>query len=132
MTAPRVASGPSVDVSRSPLRRLVGSTRAGHIGRGGPRRRSPATRGGTVASADGGRERLVRTPALLVKRAIDIIGASVGLAVLAPILAWSAVGVAATLGLPVFFRQRRPGLHGEPFEIVKFRTMRTPRPGEVW
>ena len=69
---------------------------------------------------------------LLVKRAIDIVGAAVGLVVLSPVLAWTSVAVAATLGLPILFRQRRPGLHGEPFEIVKFRTMRPPRAGEVW
>ena len=74
----------------------------------------------------------MRTPALLLKRAVDIVGAATGLVLLAPILAWTAVGVAATLGRPVFFRQVRPGLHGEPFEIVKFRTMRPPRAGEVW
>src|SRR5207253_2073385 len=28
------------------------------------------------------------------------------------------------LGRPIFFRQKRPGLHGRPFEMIKFRTMR--------
>ncbi len=32
--------------------------------------------------------------------------------------------------LPIFFRQQRPGLHGKPFDLVKFRTMRAPKPGE--
>lgn len=36
----------------------------------------------------------------------------------------SAVAVAASMGRPIFFRQRRPGLDGKPFEIIKFRTMR--------
>jgi lipopolysaccharide/colanic/teichoic acid biosynthesis glycosyltransferase len=71
-------------------------------------------------------------PSLLAKRALDVVGASVGLVVLSPLIAWAAVGVAATLGLPILFRQRRPGLHGTPFEIVKFRTMRPPRSGELW
>ena len=67
-----------------------------------------------------------------VKRALDVIGAAVGLVVLSPVLAAAAVAVRATLGSPILFRQVRPGLHGEPFTILKFRTMRDPRPGEVW
>lgn len=66
------------------------------------------------------------------KRLIDIAGAVAGLVLLGPILAWTAVAIAATMGRPVFFRQLRPGLHGKPYLIWKFRTMRTPRPGEVW
>jgi lipopolysaccharide/colanic/teichoic acid biosynthesis glycosyltransferase len=42
------------------------------------------------------------------------------------------VAIRATLGSPVLFRQVRPGLGGRPFTILKFRTMRDPRPGEVW
>jgi lipopolysaccharide/colanic/teichoic acid biosynthesis glycosyltransferase len=34
------------------------------------------------------------------------------------------------MGRPVLFRQQRPGLYGVPFELVKFRTMSEPRPGE--
>jgi lipopolysaccharide/colanic/teichoic acid biosynthesis glycosyltransferase len=74
----------------------------------------------------------MRATRLRVKRVIDIAGATVGLVLLSPVLAWTAVGVAATLGLPILFRQLRPGLHGTPFEIVKFRTMRPPRAGEIW
>ena len=37
-----------------------------------------------------------------------------------------------TLGRPILFRQERPGLLGCPFTILKFRTMRLARPGEVW
>lgn len=69
---------------------------------------------------------------LAVKRGIDVAGAVVGLVLLAPVLAWIAVAIAATMGRPVFFRQVRPGRHGRPFQIWKFRTMRAPRPGEVW
>ena len=58
--------------------------------------------------------------------------AGTGLLVLAPALTWVALAVAATLGLPVLFRQQRPGLGGMPFTIYKFRTMRSPRRGEVW
>jgi len=67
-----------------------------------------------------------------VKRAIDIVGAVGGLVLLSPVLAWTAVAVAATDGLPILFRQQRPGLRERPFTICKFRTMRQPRRGEVW
>ena len=73
-----------------------------------------------------------RRSLLAVKRAIDVFGsACVGLA-LSPVMAWVALAVAATEGRPVLFRQRRPGLGGKPFTIVKFRTMRSPRGDEVW
>jgi lipopolysaccharide/colanic/teichoic acid biosynthesis glycosyltransferase len=67
-----------------------------------------------------------------VKRMIDVLGAIAGLTLLAPILVGAALAAFVTQGRPILFRQERPGLHGEPFTIVKFRTMRSPRPGEVW
>jgi lipopolysaccharide/colanic/teichoic acid biosynthesis glycosyltransferase len=70
--------------------------------------------------------------ALGAKRALDVVGAAAGLMVLAPVMGAIAVAVRATLGSPVLFRQVRPGLQGQPFTILKFRTMRDPRPGEVW
>jgi sugar transferase EpsL len=69
---------------------------------------------------------------LAAKRGVDVVGAATAVIVLSPVLAWAALGVAVTQGRPIFFRQARPGLHGELFEIVKFRTMRPPRRGEVW
>ncbi len=73
-----------------------------------------------------------RRIALSVKRAVDVVGALVGLVLLSPVLAATAVAVRVRLGRPILFRQVRPGLHGRPFTILKFRTMREPRPGEVW
>lgn len=67
-----------------------------------------------------------------LKRGLDVVAATSGLLVLAPVLTWVALAVAATQGLPILFRQQRPGLHGRPFTILKFRTMRAPRAGEVW
>jgi lipopolysaccharide/colanic/teichoic acid biosynthesis glycosyltransferase len=67
-----------------------------------------------------------------VKRGLDVVGASIGLVVLSPLLVATALAIRATLGSPVLFRQVRPGLGGRPFTILKFRTMREPRPGEVW
>ncbi len=57
------------------------------------------------------------------KRLFDVAVAAPLLLATAPALAASAVAVAATTGTPVLFRQRRPGLHGAPFEIWKLRTM---------
>jgi len=76
--------------------------------------------------------RLSQRQALAVKRGIDVAGASVGLVVLSPLLAGTAAAVRVTQGRPVFFRHVRPGLNERPFTMVKFRTMRDPRPGEVW
>ena len=69
---------------------------------------------------------------LVVKRRLDVIGATMAAVALAPVLAWVALAIAATVGRPILFRQERPGLGGRPFTIVKFRTMRAPRAGEVW
>ncbi len=59
-----------------------------------------------------------------VKRLMDLVASSAGLIVLFPVMAVVALIVRATMGSPIFFRQRRPGLNGRPFVIVKFRTMR--------
>lgn len=67
-----------------------------------------------------------------LKRAMDLVGAATGLLLLSPVLAVTALSVAAIDGPPVLFRQRRPGLGGKPFTILKFRTMREPLPTEVW
>lgn len=75
---------------------------------------------------------LSRKLALGAKRVLDVVGAAVGLVLLSPALAVIAVAVAAAQGRPIFFRQVRPGKAGRPFALVKFRTMRPPRPGEVW
>lgn len=64
------------------------------------------------------------------KRAFDVAAALAGLALLAPLLLLVAGLVRLKLGSPVLFRQTRPGLKGRPFTILKFRTMRDPRPGE--
>jgi lipopolysaccharide/colanic/teichoic acid biosynthesis glycosyltransferase len=58
------------------------------------------------------------------KRWLDLGVASVALIALAPAMALVALAVRCTMGTPVLFRQRRPGLDGRPFVILKFRTMR--------
>jgi len=63
----------------------------------------------------------------LLKRLMDICLVSVALVVLAlPMLA-IALLVRLNLGRPVLFRQQRAGLHGKPFTLIKFRTMRDMR-----
>jgi lipopolysaccharide/colanic/teichoic acid biosynthesis glycosyltransferase len=59
-----------------------------------------------------------------VRRLIDLVGASILSVVLAPVLGALALAIRLTMGRPIFFRQQRPGYRGEPFEVVKFRTMK--------
>ena len=59
-----------------------------------------------------------------MKRLMDIIIASTGLILFSPLYAYVAHKVKKELGSPVLFRQTRPGLHGKPFEMIKFRTMK--------
>jgi lipopolysaccharide/colanic/teichoic acid biosynthesis glycosyltransferase len=60
----------------------------------------------------------------MFKRAFDFAVATLALVLLSPVILATAIAVGVTMGRPVFFRQARPGLHGRPFEMVKFRTMR--------
>ena len=60
----------------------------------------------------------------MIKRLLDIIIASVALLFLSPLYFYVARKVKKNLGSPVLFRQVRPGLHGKPFEMIKFRTMK--------
>lgn len=59
----------------------------------------------------------------MLKRLIDITASSAALVTLCPVLAVTAYKVKKNLGSPILFKQTRPGLYGEPFEMVKFRTM---------
>ena len=57
-------------------------------------------------------------------RGLEIGVSAIGLVVLSPVIGVVAGLVRWKLGRPVLFRQRRPGLRGEPFVMLKFRTMR--------
>lgn len=57
------------------------------------------------------------------KRAFDVVAAGATLVLLSPLLIAIGILVAMRLGRPILFRQPRPGLNGEVFELVKFRTM---------
>jgi lipopolysaccharide/colanic/teichoic acid biosynthesis glycosyltransferase len=59
-----------------------------------------------------------------MKRFLDCVAAAAGLVVLLPLLLLTAVIVRVAIGAPVLFRQVRPGHHGRPFRLLKFRTMR--------
>ncbi|WP_169052818.1 sugar transferase [Vibrio parahaemolyticus] len=59
-----------------------------------------------------------------MKRLFDFFASLCGLILLSPIIALVAWKIRKNLGSPVLFRQTRPGLHGKPFEMVKFRTMK--------
>ncbi len=61
----------------------------------------------------------------MLKRSFDLVVALLGLIVASPLIIAMALLVRAKLGSPVLFRQARPGLHGIPFSVVKFRTMRS-------
>ena len=58
-----------------------------------------------------------------LKRSMDVVGATLGLFLLSPLLAYIALAVKLTSQGPVLFRQRRIGRDGDAFEIRKFRTM---------
>lgn len=60
----------------------------------------------------------------MLKRVCDVVIASTALLLLSPLYAYVAYKVRKNLGSPVLFRQVRPGLHGKPFEMIKFRSMK--------
>lgn len=59
----------------------------------------------------------------VAKRIVDVIGASIGLLILAPVAMAAAVAIVVTDRGPVLFRQRRIGRDGVPFVCLKLRTM---------
>ncbi len=91
--------------------------------------RPSSPRSGSGILADGA---LPVASALRVKRGIDVVGAIAGLTLLGPLMAWTALALLLTQGRPILFRHVRPGLHEQPFTLLKFRTMRSPRADEVW
>jgi exopolysaccharide biosynthesis polyprenyl glycosylphosphotransferase len=59
----------------------------------------------------------------LIKRVVDLAGASLLLVLFSPLFLLIGLGVLLTMGLPVFFRQKRAGIKGRVFFLYKFRTM---------
>ena len=66
----------------------------------------------------------LRAAARVEKRAFDLVGSTLLLLLTAPLLAIAALAVRLSSPGPILFRQKRVGLNGQVFEIVKFRTMR--------
>jgi exopolysaccharide biosynthesis polyprenyl glycosylphosphotransferase len=71
---------------------------------------------------------------LSLKRAIDIIGAFIGLVFFSPLMVLTAIAIRLESPGPVFFCQERMGLDGHPFPMIKFRSMRSDaeRDGPGW
>lgn len=59
----------------------------------------------------------------MIKRVFDLLISSLLLALFFPVLILLSLCIRYALGSPVLFKQVRPGLHGKPFVMVKFRTM---------
>jgi exopolysaccharide biosynthesis polyprenyl glycosylphosphotransferase len=64
-----------------------------------------------------------RAVGLLLKRLVDIAGATMLMIVMAPVMASLAIAIKRDSEGPIFFRQERVGLHGRAFMLVKFRSM---------
>ncbi|OAV79068.1 UDP-galactose phosphate transferase [Dietzia sp. 111N12-1] len=66
------------------------------------------------------------------KRLLDLAVSIPALVLTIPIQAAAALAIRATMGSPIMFSQTRPGLHGRPFVMRKFRTMRPMDPDKGW
>lgn len=63
----------------------------------------------------------------MIKRAFDLVFAAGFLLLLSPLILVISIALAISIGAPIFFIQDRPGLHGKPFRMIKFRTMSNAR-----
>ncbi|MCZ7534845.1 MAG: sugar transferase [Acidimicrobiia bacterium] len=78
------------------------------------------------------RQAALRARAWRFKRALDVVIASIGVVVAAPVMAVAAVAIKVTTRGPVLFRQRRIGQHGREFEVLKFRTLPVGHVDDSW
>ena len=68
--------------------------------------------------------RILKRGNIILKRAFDVVGATVLLLLALPVMLFTAVGVLISLGRPVLFRQKRVGRGEKEFEMLKFRSMK--------
>lgn len=68
---------------------------------------------------------------LKIKRLLDIIISSIGLIILSPIFLMIIIAIKVDSKGPVFFRQKRIGMHKSHFNILKFRTMKAETPKDI-
>ncbi len=66
----------------------------------------------------------------VIKRAVDIVGALVGIIVFSPVMFLTAVMIKITSPGPLIFKQERIGIHNRPFQMYKFRSMEVQAPSE--
>ena len=66
-----------------------------------------------------------------MKRLVDLTAALFGLLLLSPLILILILLIRQKLGSPVFFTQMRPGLHGKPFKMIKFRSMTDARDSDA-
>ncbi len=71
------------------------------------------------------RDSALRGYMLILKRLMDLVGASMGLVVFSPLMLLTALAIKLESPGPVFFVQERMGLDGKPFRLIKFRSMRS-------
>lgn len=69
------------------------------------------------------KKRMRKKTYLFFKRLFDITGSLLGIILFAPPMLFLGSLIRLKLGKPIFFVQKRPGLNGKPFKIIKFRTM---------
>ena len=60
----------------------------------------------------------------MAKRIMDVVGALLGLVIFSPVLLLLYFCIRKDMGAPVLFQQTRPGRDGQPFKMIKFRSMR--------
>jgi exopolysaccharide production protein ExoY len=83
----------------------------------------PAPAAAPAAAARPAKGRLVRRAYMPVKRLVDVVGAAVLLVALAPVLLVITIAILLDSGRPILYGARRVGRHGQPIQVLKFRTM---------
>ena len=68
---------------------------------------------------------------VILKGMTDFSGATLALAMTAPIMLFIALVIRLTSPGPIFYRQERMGMDGKPFMMLKFRTMQIDQPGDT-